>query len=46
MNHFDPAARRRAFAIISHPDAGKATPTERVLPFGGGIQLAGGARQV
>lgn len=34
-------ARRRAFAIISHPDAGKTTLTEKVLLFGGAIQLAG-----
>src|SRR6202051_443197 len=33
--------RRRTFAIISHPDAGKTTLTERLLLFGGGIQLAG-----
>jgi peptide chain release factor 3 len=46
MNHFDPVARRKSFVIVSHPDAGKATPTEKVLPFGGGIQLADGARQV
>jgi peptide chain release factor 3 len=35
------AARRRTFAIISHPDAGKTTLTEKVLLFGGAIQLAG-----
>ncbi|NOZ11652.1 MAG: peptide chain release factor 3 [Gammaproteobacteria bacterium] len=34
-------ARRRAFAIISHPDAGKTTLTEKLLLFGGAIQLAG-----
>ena len=34
-------ARRRTFAIISHPDAGKTTMTEKVLLFGGAIQLAG-----
>ena len=33
--------RRRTFAIISHPDAGKTTLTERLLLFGGAIQLAG-----
>ncbi len=37
-------ARRRTFAIISHPDAGKTTLTEKLLLFGGAIQLAG-ARQ-
>jgi peptide chain release factor 3 len=36
-----PAARRRTFAIISHPDAGKTTLTEKLLLFGGAIQLAG-----
>ncbi len=34
-------ARRRAFAIISHPDAGKTTLTEKLLLYGGAIQLAG-----
>ena len=34
-------ARRRTFAIISHPDAGKTTITEKLLLFGGAIQLAG-----
>ena len=34
-------ARRRAFAIISHPDAGKTTLTEKLLLFGRAIQLAG-----
>nr|HPQ97783.1 GTP-binding protein [Thiolinea sp.] len=38
------AARRRTFAIISHPDAGKTTMTEKVLLFGGAIQLAGTVR--
>lgn len=33
--------KRRAFAIISHPDAGKTTLTEKLLLFGGAIQLAG-----
>ncbi|MEN3930324.1 peptide chain release factor 3 [Microvirga sp. W0021] len=37
----DPVARRRTFAIISHPDAGKTTLTEKFLLFGGAIQLAG-----
>ena len=37
----DEAARRRTFAIISHPDAGKTTLTEKLLLFGGAIQLAG-----
>jgi peptide chain release factor 3 len=33
--------RRRTFAIISHPDAGKTTLTEKLLLFGGAIHLAG-----
>jgi peptide chain release factor 3 len=35
------AKKRRTFAIISHPDAGKTTLTEKLLLFGGAIQLAG-----
>ncbi len=34
-------AKRRTFAIISHPDAGKTTLTEKLLLYGGAIQLAG-----
>ena len=37
----DEVGRRRTFAIISHPDAGKTTLTEKLLLFGGAIQLAG-----
>ncbi|MEM1287623.1 MAG: peptide chain release factor 3 [Pseudomonadota bacterium] len=37
----DEIQRRRTFAIISHPDAGKTTLTEKMLFFGGAIQLAG-----
>jgi peptide chain release factor 3 len=37
----DEVERRRTFAIISHPDAGKTTLTEKLLLFGGAIQLAG-----
>jgi peptide subunit release factor RF-3 len=36
-----PASRRRTFAIISHPDAGKTTLTEKLLLYGGAVQLAG-----
>jgi peptide chain release factor 3 len=36
--------RRRTFAIISHPDAGKTTLTEKLLLFGGAIQLAGAVK--
>ena len=38
QNHVD---KRRTFAIISHPDAGKTTLTEKLLLYGGAIQLAG-----
>ena len=38
------AARRRTFAIIAHPDAGKTTLTEKLLLRGGAIQLAGAVR--
>jgi peptide chain release factor 3 len=37
-------AKRRTFAIISHPDAGKTTLTEKLLLFGGAIQLAGAVK--
>jgi hypothetical protein len=37
-------AARRTFAIISHPDAGKTTLTEKLLWFGGAIQVAGEVR--
>ena len=39
--HATETARRRTFAIISHPDAGKTTVTEKLLLYGGAIQLAG-----
>jgi peptide chain release factor 3 len=35
---------RRTFAIISHPDAGKTTLTEKLLLAGGAIRLAGAVR--
>jgi peptide chain release factor 3 len=38
------APARRTFAIISHPDAGKTTLTEKLLLFGGAIQLAGAVK--
>ena len=44
MSDPNPVARRRTFAIISHPDAGKTTLTEKMLLFGGAIQLAGEVR--
>jgi peptide chain release factor 3 len=37
-------AKRRTFAIISHPDAGKTTLTEKLLLFGGAIQMAGAVK--
>ena len=37
----DPVGKRRTFAIISHPDAGKTTLTEKLLLYGGAIHLAG-----
>lgn len=37
-------AKRRTFAIISHPDAGKTTLTEKLLLFGGAIELAGAVK--
>ena len=42
-----PAAvsRRRTFAIISHPDAGKTTLTEKLLLHGGAINMAGQVRE-
>lgn len=37
-------ARRRTFAIISHPDAGKTTLTEKLLLYAGAVELAGAVR--
>src|SRR5829696_8260936 len=37
-------AKRRTFAIIAHPDAGKTTLTEKLLLYGGAIQLAGAVK--
>jgi peptide chain release factor 3 len=44
MSAIDPIQKRRTFAIISHPDAGKTTLTEKLLLFGGAIQLAGAVK--
>lgn len=41
MNILDEISRRRTFGIISHPDAGKTTLTEKLLLFGGAIRTAG-----
>jgi peptide chain release factor 3 len=41
VNITDEIQKRRTFAIISHPDAGKTTLTEKLLLYGGAVQLAG-----
>lgn len=41
MSHENEIQKRRTFAIISHPDAGKTTLTEKLLLYGGAVQLAG-----
>ena len=40
----DKINKRRTFAIISHPDAGKTTLTEKLLLYGGAIHLAGSVK--
>ena len=40
-NFIEQIDKRRTFAIISHPDAGKTTLTEKLLLYGGAIQQAG-----
>lgn len=44
MNLHSTIQKRRTFAIISHPDAGKTTLTEKLLLFGGAIQIAGSVK--
>lgn len=44
MKYQNEIQRRRTFAIISHPDAGKTTLTEKFLLFGGAIQVAGAVK--
>ena len=45
MSHYsEEIERRRTFAIISHPDAGKTTLTEKLLLFGGAIHVAGAVK--
>ncbi|MGV6830370.1 MAG: peptide chain release factor 3 [bacterium] len=44
MNFFEEINRRRTFGIVSHPDAGKTTLTEKLLLFGGAIQEAGAVK--
>ena len=41
MSRIDEIKKRRTFAIISHPDAGKTTLTEKFLLYGGAINQAG-----
>ncbi len=44
MSRIEEIKRRRTFGIISHPDAGKTTLTEKLLLFGGAIQVAGAVK--
>jgi peptide chain release factor 3 len=44
MTFSEEIKRRRTFAIIAHPDAGKTTLTEKLLLFGGAIQTAGAVK--
>src|SRR5450631_3350296 len=44
MKYINEIQKRRTFAIISHPDAGKTTLTEKFLLFGGAIQVAGAVK--
>ena len=44
MSYASETRRRRTFAIISHPDAGKTTLTEKLLLFSGAIQIAGAVK--
>jgi peptide chain release factor 3 len=44
VNYLKEIEKRRTFAIISHPDAGKTTLTEKLLLFGGAIQVAGAVK--
>ena len=44
MKYEQEISKRRTFAIISHPDAGKTTLTEKLLLFGGAIQVAGAVK--
>ena len=44
MSHITEIQKRKTFAIISHPDAGKTTLTEKFLLFGGALQTAGAVK--
>ena len=45
MTQQEEITRRRTFAVIAHPDAGKTTLTEKLLLFGGAIHVAGAVRK-
>ena len=44
MSNIREIQRRKTFAIISHPDAGKTTLTEKLLLYSGAIQIAGAVK--
>ena len=44
LNQMSEISKRRTFAIISHPDAGKTTVTEKLLLYGGAIKTAGSVK--
>lgn len=44
MSVLEEINKRRTFGIVSHPDAGKTTLTEKLLLFGGAIQIAGAVK--
>jgi peptide chain release factor 3 len=44
MSQKEEIRKRRTFGIVSHPDAGKTTLTEKLLLFGGAIQIAGAVK--
>ena len=46
MSNADAIQKRRIFGIISHPDAGKTTLTEKLLLHGGAIREAGTEKQI
>ena len=46
MKFLEEIKRRRTFGIVSHPDAGKTTLTEKLLLFGGAIHVAGAKKVI
>ena len=46
MTQQEEITRRRTFAVIAHPDAGKTTLTEKLLLFGGAIHVAGAVKSL